>query len=148
MSTKAEYLLARYAEEKALARGAGAEGVTEWWYDPTKVNSVDRGEAVFGGLRGPMAITVASTGPADDPQSMRDAAHIAYHDPAHVLRDIAAKRRIVTDWISLAERLDGLGRPLHLFDPATSMLLKATEPWIRALLSVYAYRDDFPEEWR
>jgi hypothetical protein len=77
------------------------------------------------------------------------AAHFAArHDPARVLAECEAKRRIVNDWQTLTDRVDDQRRPLHLFDPVTSMLLKATEPWLRHLATVYAGHPDYREEWR
>ncbi len=132
--TTTQFLLARIAEDEAVARGSSAVG--PWRYDPTKVNSVDGGEAVFAGPRGAMGITIASTGPADDPQSMRDARHIARHDPARVLAECEAKRRIVElirrdngDWCS-PDRL-GLG-----------------EMVLETLALPYADHPDYRDEWR
>jgi hypothetical protein len=71
---------------------------------------------------------------------------LAWH--ARVLAECEAKRRIVADWQTLADRVDDQGRPLHLFDPVTSMLLKATEPWLRHLATVYADHPDYRPAWR
>jgi hypothetical protein len=65
-----------------------------WRYDPTKVNAISWEESVFAGANGPTAVTVASTGPADDPQSMDDAAYIAGMDPATTLRLVAEVERL------------------------------------------------------
>jgi hypothetical protein len=51
---------------------------------------------VFAGPGGPDATTVCATGPADCPQSMADAAHIAAYDPARALMDVAVRRAILT----------------------------------------------------
>lgn len=91
--TIVEFLLARIAEDEAVASAATGG---PWRYDPTKVNSVDGGEAVFAGPEGLSAITIASTGPADDQASMDDGRHIARYDPTRVLAECAAKRRIAT----------------------------------------------------
>jgi len=92
MSTLTEFLLARIAEDEQAANEA-TDG--PWRYDPTKVNAIDRGEAVFAGETGANATTIASTGPPYDMQSMFDAVHIARHDPARVLAECEAKRAIV-----------------------------------------------------
>lgn len=96
--------------------------------------------------------------------------HIAFHDPASVLADIAAKRRIVElheQWPVLVERPP----ELVLSDPSDlgSMSVKMTQqirwateqeyrnrfgdepptsPIMRALVSVYADHPDFQEIWR
>jgi hypothetical protein len=145
--TITEFLLARIAEDEAAARAAT---LGEWWYDPTKVNSVDRGEAVFAGQRGLHAVTIASTGPADDPASMADAAHIARHDPARVLAECEAKRRIVereesgmrTQW---RRRSDEHRRTWGqwLEDKGRGEMLT-----LRDLASVYADHPGFDPAWR
>ena len=87
-----EFLLARIAEDEQAANEA-TDG--PWRYDSTKVNAIDRGEAVFAGEAGANATTIASTGPPYDMQSMFDAVHIARHDPARVLAECEAKRAIL-----------------------------------------------------
>lgn len=132
------FLLAQIAEDEAAARAAT---LGEWWYDPTKVNSVDRGEAVFAGQRGLHAVTVASTGPADDPASMADAAHIARHDPARVLAECEAKRRIVELHAEYADFGDcsTCGDVPQVEYPCETL---------RVLASVYANRPGFDPAWR
>lgn len=133
--TLTDFLLARIAEDEAVARGAST--LANWRYDPTKVNSVDREESVFAGPPGAMAITIASTGPADDPQSMRDAAHIARHDPARVLAECEAKRRIVESLIDM--------EPVE--DERKGQVV--TLRWVcHSLALPYADHPDYREEWK
>jgi len=75
---------------------ARAEAATPgpWRYDDTKVHEFSREESVFAGPRGVEATTVASTGPCDDPQSMKDAEHIAGMDSATTLRMVAEIERL------------------------------------------------------
>ena len=129
--TLTDFLLARIAEDEETARNA-TQG--PWWYDPSKMNAVDHEESVFAGSHGPSAITVASTGPCDDIGSMADAAHIARHDPARVLAECEAKRRIVE-----------IFTPPHAstFDRLTAGV------GLRALALPYANHPDFfREEWK
>jgi hypothetical protein len=76
-----------------------------WWHNPGKQwlgpdafekYDLRQGEE-FVGYGGPHPFTgaVASTGPASNMQGMKDAAFIAEHDPARVLREIEAKRAVV-----------------------------------------------------
>jgi len=106
MNTKAEYLLARYAEEEA-----------DWQMVATRTTV----ELLHGKPLAPK-----------------------------MLADIAAKRRIV----ELAEEATR-DREAVISEFATSSderaQLRAQDPGeliLDALLSVYADRDDFPEEWR
>lgn len=91
--TITDFLLTRIAEDEQVARETSHS--TGWRYDPGKVNAVGREESVFAGPTGARAITIASTGPEDDPQSMMDARHIARFDPARILAECKAKRAIV-----------------------------------------------------
>jgi Family of unknown function (DUF6221) len=86
------------AQLDADERAASAASPGPWVYDPTRGFRMPDGgplEFVFSranqDLRG-----IAATGPADDPQSMADAGHIARHDPEHVRADVAAKREIIS----------------------------------------------------
>jgi hypothetical protein len=93
-STLVAWLSAQLDDDE---RAASAASPGPWRYDPTRgFRMPDSGplEFVFSGaeqeVRG-----IAATGPADDPQSMADAGHIARHDPEHVRADVAAKREII-----------------------------------------------------
>lgn len=116
-------------------------------------------EAVFAGPTGEAATCVAGTGETDDQQSMRDAAHIARHDPARVLAEVKAKRRIVDEYATTC----------RLRDEATARIKAAgdspdpgdLDTWDRAqreaailegpvtLLALpYADHRDYRVEWR
>jgi hypothetical protein len=78
-------------------RAASAASPGPWGYNPrTEFRMPDSGplEFVYAGVV-PDVRGIAATGPADDPQSMADAGHIARQDPDHVRHDVAAKRRII-----------------------------------------------------
>lgn len=91
-----DFLRARLDEDEAAARAATPGA---WRYNPDKhhhiVGTPLFEEAVFAGPPGVDAVCVAGTGKTDDPQSMRDAEHIARHDPARVLAEVEAKRAVV-----------------------------------------------------
>lgn len=104
------YLRARFDEEDAIALTACGDPDCGVW--AASENDVDFDQYKVGGIR-----------PAT-------AAHIARHDPARVLRDIAAKRRIVDycdDW-----RRDEF----------------ETGPILELLVLSYMDREDFREEWK
>ena len=94
--TIVEFLTARLAEDE---QDAVAATVGPWRHSPDKhwrkPGTTWFEEAVFAGPAGDGATCVAGTGETDDPQSMADARHIARHDPARVLREVEAKRRIL-----------------------------------------------------
>jgi hypothetical protein len=85
------------AQLDADERAAAAASPGPWMYNPTReFRMPDSGplEFVSSGVE-PDFRGIAATGPADDPQSMADAGHIARHDPEHVRHDIEAKRKII-----------------------------------------------------
>lgn len=69
-----------------------------------------------------------------------DGAHIAEHDPARVLREIDAKRRIVY----LAQHLPQLTATTDVFDNNRD----AWREVIKQLAAVYDQRPGYLEEWR
>jgi hypothetical protein len=85
------------AQLDADERAAGAASPGPWGYNPTQEFRMPGSgplEFVKGGVE-PDFHGIAATGPADDPQSMADATHIARHDPTHVRHDVKAKRKII-----------------------------------------------------
>jgi hypothetical protein len=77
------------------------------------------------------------------------AEHIVRHDPARVLREIDAKRRILAEcayWHGklAKEAVDPSPMPF----PALGEVLDAVTPILRALALPYADRPGYREEWR
>ena len=104
------FLRARFDEEEAIALAAcGDPGCGVW---AAVEGGVDFDQYEVGGIH-----------PAT-------AAHIARHDPAHVLRDIAVKRRIV-------EYCDNWRRDEF-----------ETGPILELLVLTYADHEAFREEWK
>jgi len=146
------FLRARYDDE---ARAATAATPGPWWHNPSKqwlgpeeFEAYDRtmGEE-FVGYGGPHPFTgcIAATGPADNPQSMADAAHIARWHPARVLAEVDAKRRIVDRldyWETAASRAGVAG--LSNFERGTRAELLAT---CRLLALPYADHPDYQPAW-
>ena len=154
--TLTEFLLARIAEDEAVARAAIERDGDHWateslGHDGSRINgTVDKGN--------PRAYS-GSPELWDDEGAlgMRDetAAHIARWDPARVLAECEAKRRIV----ELHEdggnySIGGYGGPVVTYI-ACSMCGTAgeyDEPWpcgtLRLLALPYVNHPDYQEEWR
>jgi hypothetical protein len=141
-------------EETARAATPGP-----WWHNPGKQwlgpeafekYDLRQGEE-FVGYGGPHPFTgaVCSTGPASDPQAMRDAAFIAAHDPARVLRDITARRRTLHQHKAATERME---RAMQDKDPEAYRRASTMEVAFRAVIrndaAVYRDRPGYREEWR
>lgn len=162
-----EFLDARQDEDEATARMA-TKGPWRYWRAPEldgnglRFGSIeanwhdmpDGGTSYEDVASGYVYYVPGDTGQELDASILRpnDAEHIARHNPARVLVDIAAKRRIVElhtpdsegncETCGTGQRSWGPGDPGE-FDPT---------PWpcrtIRVLASVYADHPDYRQEWR
>ena len=116
MTTLAEFLLERIAEDETIARAAASgDGYTEW-DNPCSGVVQAAGGNLDGLVNAPGGIAI----------------HMARHDPARVLAECDAKRRIVEE----------LQRGVEPGD-------EWTDPTVLKLLALpYADHPDFREEWR
>jgi hypothetical protein len=130
------WLRAQLDEDERAARAATAG---PWWHNPGKAwlspeafEAFDRtkGEEFVGYGESPFSGCIATTGPASHAQSMADAEHIARHDPARVLAEVDAKRRI----------LDGHAMETHWCPMGDGIL--------RVLALPYADRPGYRNEWK
>lgn len=85
-------------------------------------------------------IEVAEVFALSNNQLRNTAAHIALHNPARVLRGIAAKRALITEW---QDRSKNLGA----YPTMDVGIADGLELAIRHLAAVYAGRDGWKEEW-
>jgi hypothetical protein len=138
------WLLERIAEDEQRAQAATAG---PWRHNPDKhwrkPGTAWFEEAVFAGPAGEDAICVAGTGETDDRQSMADADHIATWDPARVLAECDAKRRIVTEHQSARAAADA-----DPSDVSAKIGAFAFEIAMRAAAVPLADRPGYREEWR
>jgi len=118
--TLTEFLEARLAEDELIAQAA-IDGDAEW-YALYTYRDVKDGEGHY-------VVLADSRYP-----TVEQAAHIARHNPAHVLRQCEAVRALIAQFL----RLDALG------DLAGS---SATEDALRALASTHFGHPDFDPTW-
>jgi hypothetical protein len=151
--TLTEFLLARIAEDEAAARLCA-----EMFPSPWEV--ADRGWRVriYGGdvptpdlmsddedamtIRNPVVMEVEPDRHIEDPRWLSERVeHVRRHDPARVLVECEAKRRIVEEWREAdayyASDKDAPAGELYGLETA-----------IKHLASVYAGHPDYREEWR
>lgn len=154
-----EFLEVRIAEDEAVAlKAGGAEA--EWLYRAEYDNETGN-EVVWANSRteewlGPAQkkpyvsygrhVTMDHEGclPAVDED---DGTHIARHDPARVLREVAAKRAVITQSREANEyyaHMSGNGRIASM----AAGNVNACAAMLKALASVYDDHPDFSEEWR
>lgn len=143
--TITEFLLARIAEDEAVARAA-TEG--PWEADAMDaghsrfemnvwITAGDAGDTVcdMGGLQRSHNEKVA----LDD--GYKDAQHIARHDPARVLAECAAKRAIIAE-----HQQDHLGAVCTRCR-FIGGYMEYPCPTLEALAAVYADHPDYRQEW-
>lgn len=131
-------------EDERIARAATPG---PWSADSTihteSINAGDGTSVVAGGRWG---------GEASVFESDEDAAHIVAHDPARVLREIDARRRLLTVY-EAAKRNSELPHPefvegVYLPAVFVSGYAAALKHALRLTASVYADRPGYREEWR
>lgn len=140
--TLSEFLLARIAEDEAVARAA-----TEGPWECANVHQSYRVQTVkrCGASPEPLAITMDSEGLSDSIDAT-DGEHVARWNPARVLAECEAKRRIVM----LHHCAPAVGEP---WDPVCTVEgYGVTTPndcdTLRALALPYADHPDYRDEWR
>lgn len=159
--TITEFLLARLTEDEQIAQAAGTGRQARWAYEPYTRTS-ERGAKYANGevympdtereVRcshgGPPScevnlVTCDSEGqsPAVDPEQGH---HIARHDPARVLVDVAAKRALVDYWSRAFQNpIDADKFPGHDWD-----LVRGAARWtLRHLATPYARHPDYQAYW-
>lgn len=77
--------------------------------------------------------------------SAAQAVHIARHDPARVLRDVAAKRRILAEVVT---RIDELDRHLEADYVGGDNTTGESDLLLKLLAAPYADHPAYREEWR
>lgn len=132
-----EFLTARLDEDEQVARSA--EGGT-WSWRQGYGDMCDDPECRYGQLMsesgGSLTLLMDVHG-YDVHRDWEGAEHIARHDPARVLREVEAKRAILS-WVEWHVMTFG----------ASATLLASTQRLLLALASVYADHPDYQEEWR
>lgn len=144
-----EFLTACVAEDATEAEAATSG---PWHVDqiPHRTNVVVPHEGLdrigTAGQRMDVPIFTGQTANRGRLQWEADAAHIARHDPARVLREVAAKRRVLARHHAGSDgSCDGCG-----YDQEQGPWIERLEdcPELRDMASVYADRPGYREEWK
>lgn len=156
--TLTDFLLARLAEDEAVARAASgttwvvehhAGGLGSAQSEAWAVDTNERRIHLDRDIGSIAAVEVAYDRDYDTPEGgcerVADADHIARHDPARVLSEVEAKRRIV-DACAQRIREDGDGQHDMLGVAWTATF--AAEEVLPLLAQPYADHPDFRDEWR
>jgi hypothetical protein len=126
-----EFLLARLAEDEqaALAAAAPHKAAREWWVDPWYDGTGDRAD-----IRTRLGIITSGTGGFE----AVPAEHVARHDPARVLAEVEAKRRIVDAFVRHDEESS---------DPCESCWAQGLGEALRLLALPYADHPECHPSW-
>lgn len=138
MTTIVEFLTARYDEIEAAARAAERSSSTAWTHATS--TSIEFGER----FRGLALLLDERAGENHASRQYEVTNHIALHDPAHVLADIASKRRILdrhcADGRYCAQCPTGTDNlPVVLLDEC---------PELCDLAAPFDQHPDYREQWR
>lgn len=136
----ATFLAARLDEDEAVAKACGVGIRDTWhtieWYD--------------GQFEDGLTVSVDVHGLAGTPITSRgvllraDGVHIARHDPARVLAEVAAKRAIVAEYEARDKDADLMLGPDVLRQREWSGLRLA----VHLLATAYASHPDYDQSWR
>jgi hypothetical protein len=148
-----DFLLARIAEDEASARKAAGEGIGPEWSVDT-----DYGPAVVSGKWGTDHDTFDwHVCFAEGSPGAGQAAHIANHDPARVLRECDAKRRIVEEHTQepvipgWSERGETYACRVCRHQFAYEEVVRTGDvpcATLRLMAAIYADHSDYREEWK
>jgi hypothetical protein len=140
-----EFLTARLDEDEATARYCAAGFGARW-------HIVENGQDIIEDETGSEVLHY------DGLRNPSDAAHIARHDPARVLAEVDAKRRILEALEDERQRKDIYNRdyPLGLLTTEGDLRARtsANARWaglevaVRLLTAVYVDHPDYPDEWK
>lgn len=133
-----EFLEARIAEDEAVAKAARPG---PWRYEP----GCSSGPRVS--LTDFLMVPEDVGAPCNDMIPYLDSRHIARQDPARILREVAAKRAVITQSREADEyyaHMSGNGRIASM----AAGNVNACAAILKALASVYDDHPDFSEEWR
>lgn len=132
------FLRAQLDDDERVARSA-TSGPWSW---------VDPGGKVKSALVGPgyPYQTVVPAAGGDVYPSVHDAEHIARHDPARVLAEVDAKRRIV-DWLAEDAAFDMPAAKAQAASREEWYLVTVARTTIKMLALPYAAHPDYRAEW-
>lgn len=143
----AEFLLARIADDEAVAREASARQGVRWFDEQGIVSSDAKPDGAPGHFLDMYApegrwMLWDCEGAASLGVHEATSAHIARWDPARVLAECQAKRRIVEEWKAIDLSVgDAVDRLLGGGEKAGLALT------MRLLALPYADHDDYRQEW-
>lgn len=143
MDDLVQFLRARYDEEHLLAIEAGDGSPAQWTYAPELTWNGPEGprEAVVD-FQGSAMGYVAVVDPVHGEHGTWQARHIARHDPARVLAEVDAKRRILDSYLPDATSVD---EQINEEWRAGSAL---ADDLLHLLALPYVDHTDYQDDWR
>jgi len=138
-----QWLRVQLAEDERIARAASwTDDANAWHAEPSPFDARDSGQRWY--VEDAMDDGVVSH---VDPVASDDegvARHIAEWDPARVLRDIDADRKLIAAYTAAQETVDGIANP-DMYDVGRAQGL---EEAVRYRALRFDHREGYREEWR
>jgi hypothetical protein len=136
MSALVEFLNARLDEDEAIANAPQCKAweLQPYWHHPNGESPIE-GNVIATDVDPSARFRRYITGPEE--HDIDDARHIASHDPARVLREIAGKRGVVREMEAARTSLEDRGVNVPFFITWTLMYLAA----------VYNDHPDYRKDW-
>lgn len=139
--TLAEFLADRLGEDEAIA----ARATPGPWEACLTAHGRCEGDGEVWAYRIGRHVVEGPLGGGD--QKFHDAWHAARWDPARVLAEVAAKRRIVASYTAALVEYDGDGRAYDYESTVGRERTSVLERAVRDLASAYSGHDDYRAEW-
>lgn len=150
-----EFLTARLDEDEAIARAAIELAPLPW-----RKSYGEDGDDRWLDIHGDGGTSVVETESGANGPGLEVAEHIFHHDPARVLREVEAKRRIIGEMVPIFDALEVLheqegqaatlpGHSDHASGACCCMPEGHAEEQLLKLLALpYANHPDYQEGWR
>ena len=132
------FLSARLDEDEALARQAAQVAGPDWTWRTEVPEGCDYPTDYITNLRGTLLLDTMGGIEGDAP-------HVARHDPARVLREVEAKRRIIA---ACAETLQGEESHDYVTDGGSGEEYELARFTLRQLAAAWSDHPDCRPEWR
>ena len=150
MSELVAFLEARLAEDEAVARAATDGGYGWRLTDLPGANEVWADRDASGHDAFMVATTCTTLNPNPAERGYRDAAHVARHDPARVLREVTAKRATLARCAAIIADVENDHSTSQSPDYYNGEANRADDArdTLHEMAAVFEDHPDFQEQWR
>lgn len=137
MDELVQFLRDRLDEDERIAQSAASVRGPDWWFEgycEDMEGQVLAGKALEGGSSAVRSLAMTT-------RSDAEGEHAAHHDPARVLRNVEARR-------ALLSRYEAMAAGVLVMIGSESILAEYRRVILPSLAAVYADHPDYRAEWR